>query len=325
MTIGTDIRAEVCSGNIRYERKLAVCTGNIPLSVEDRAELLAVLAGDADETISERAQGVLTTIPAEEFIAALGRVDSDPRLFNYCAQNLLEKAGVADAMANNPACPMPVVGRLAGYLTTAGIQALLDDLDRLASSPELIEALANSPAATAQQTASLREMQGGAAPAHEVETAVADAEPDPKKRETLLQRMAKMNVVERIRLAFRGNREERMALIRDPNRIVQRSVMQSPRLSDQDVEAFSAMTTVSSEVFRAIALSRLFMKNYVVVRNLIKNPKCPLDISLHLLPRLTALDLKQLCSNKNIPETLRSMAVKTQRQRAVAASGKKLD
>jgi hypothetical protein len=168
-------------------------------------------------------------------------------------------------------------------------------------------------------------MQKGAPPTNELANAVADAEPDPVKRETLLQRLSKMNVVERIRLAFRGNREERMALIRDPNKIVQRSVMQSPRITDQDVEAFSAMTTVSGEVFRAMALSRAFMKNYVIVRNLTKNPKVPLDISLHLLSRLTAPDLKQLCANKNIPDTLRSMAIKLQRQRAVAASGKKLD
>ena len=327
MPVSTDttIRAEICSGKVRPERKLAVCSGSIPLSLEDRVELLAVLAGDSDVAISGRAQSALAAIPVQEYTAALSRVDADPRLFSYCVRNLADKPGIADAMANNPACPMRVMEHLANYLTTAGIQVLLDELERLASSPGLIEALVNSPAASIQQKTALQEMQEGALPAHEVASAVADAEPDPVKRETLLQRLSKMNVVERIRLAFRGNREERMALIRDPNKIVQRSVMQSPRITDQDVEAFSAMTTVSAEVFRAIALSRGFMKNYVIVRNLTKNPKVPLDISLHLLSRLTAPDLKQLCANKNIPDTLRSMATKLQRQRAVAASGKKLD
>jgi hypothetical protein len=46
------------------------------------------------------------------------------------------------------------------------------------------------------------------------------------------------------------------------------------------------------------------------------NPKTPLDVSLHMLPILNALDLKRLSMNKNIPETLRSTANKLLRTRA---------
>jgi len=52
-----------------------------------------------------------------------------------------------------------------------------------------------------------------------------------------------------------------------------------------------------------------------VFPNLINNQKTPLDVSLHMLPILNALDLKRLCTNKNIPETLRSTANKLQLQR----------
>ena len=45
-----------------------------------------------------------------------------------------------------------------------------------------------------------------------------------------------------------------MLLIHDPNKLVQRSVLQSPRLTDSEVEAFSAMTNVSTEILRAISL-----------------------------------------------------------------------
>jgi hypothetical protein len=280
--------------------------------------LLAVLSTDAEEDIAQRASGALLTQPLQEFVAAIGRVDSDPRLFTYCAGNLGDKPGIADALARNPACPANALAQVAPHFTASGIQALLEDLERLTSEPALVAALAGCSSATLEQRELLREMQKGAPEATELEKALEDAEPDPVKRQTLLQRLSKMTVVERIRLAFRGNREERMALIRDHNRIVQRSVMQSPRLTDQDVEAFSAMTTLSIEVFRSISLSRAFMKNYTIVRNLVNNSKTPLDISLHLLPRLTPTDLKQLCVNKNVPETLRSSAVKLQRQRNLA-------
>jgi hypothetical protein len=53
------------------------------------------------------------------------------------------------------------------------------------------------------------------------------------------------------------------------------------------------------------------------VRNLTNNPKTPLDISLHFLPNLAPQDLKTLTLNRNVPETLRSMALRLQRQRVM--------
>ncbi|HVB08431.1 MAG TPA: hypothetical protein VNF00_05730, partial [Candidatus Acidoferrales bacterium] len=134
-------------------------------------------------------------------------------------------------------------------------------------------------------------------------------------RKTLIQRLAKMNVVQRVQLGLLGGREERIALIRDPNKVVQRAVLQSARLTESEVEGFAAMTVLSSEVLRAISNNRLWMKSYSIVRNLTSNSKTPLDISLHLLPRLNARDLKILAANKNVPETLRSTAYKTDRKR----------
>jgi hypothetical protein len=67
---------------------------------------------------------------------------------------------------------------------------------------------------------------------------------------------------------------------------------------------------LSSEILRQISNNRLWMKNYAIVRNLINNSKTPLDISLHLLPRLIPKDVKILAANKNVGETLRKMAAR---------------
>ena len=125
----------------------------------------------------------------------------------------------------------------------------------------------------------------------------------------------RLRVVERVQLALKGNREERMALILDPCKVVQRAVLQSPRLTDQEVEACASMTNLTDEILRLIGKNRNFRKNYNVVRNLLNNGKAPLDISLNLLPMLNPTDLKKLGMNKNIPETLRATAVKLMRQR----------
>jgi len=314
------VRAEIRSGHARPERKLAVCSGGISLSPEDRAELLAVLAADADAAIAERAKSVLVTLPPESFLVALGRPDADAHLFKYSADQIGEKPGVADGLAKNEACPAALVTRVARHLTAAGIQALLDNMERLSSDEHLATALAQSQGATAEQQALLAEIhKNEPIPVKVLEDAAKDAEPDPVKRETLLKQVAHMNVVQRLTLALKGNREARMILIKDPNKLVQRCVLQSPRLTDMEVESFAKMTNLSEEVFRVISLTRKFIKSYVIMKNLVNNPKTPLDISLHLITRLNANDLKLLTTNKNIPDTLRSVAVKMQRQRTISS------
>ncbi|HKV04087.1 MAG TPA: hypothetical protein VJO53_03145 [Candidatus Acidoferrales bacterium] len=293
----------------------------MPLSPEDRVELLVVLASDPDETLAERAQNALLAQPVENFLAAVARADADPRLFAYCADNLGDKPGMADALAKNLACPMARVARVAQHLTSAGIQALLDNLERFVSDPQLVLAVAGLPAASAEQRDLLGEMKKGAVAMNEIEEAAAEIEPDPVKRETLMQRVTHMNVVQRLTLALKGGRTERQLLIHDPNKLVQRCVLQSPRLTDTEVEAFAQMTNLTGEILRAISLTRIFMKNYSIVRNLVNNPKTPLDVSLHLFPRLTATDLVKLTANKNVPETLRSTALKLHRKRKLGSAG----
>ncbi|MGH9688268.1 MAG: hypothetical protein ACRD5K_14385, partial [Candidatus Acidiferrales bacterium] len=229
--------------------------------------------------------------------------------------------GIADALAKNPACATSDVTRVAPFLSPAGIQALLDNLDRLISDPQLVMAVHKSKAPTTEQRDLLNEMEKGAISMNEIEQVAAEIEPDKGKRESLQQRVAHMNVVQRLTLALKGGRSERMFLIRDPNKLVQRCVLQSPRLTDTEVESFAAMASLPAETLRGISLTRSFMKSYSVVRNLVNNSKTPLDVSLHLFPRLTSTDLAKLCANKNVPETLRSSAVKLHRKRKAGGSG----
>jgi hypothetical protein len=248
-------------------------------------------------------------------MAAIARQDADARLFLYCADNLADKPGMPDALAKNPACPSAAIARVAALLGVSGIQALLDNLERFTADPQLVVAVAKCEGATLEQKELLGELQKGAISMIELEEAAAEVEPDEGKRQTLLQRISHMNVVQRLTLALKGDRTERALLIKDPNKLVQRSVLQSPRLTEMEVELFASMTNLTAEVLRAISLNRVFAKSYTIARNLVNNPKTPLDVTLHLFPRLTSTDLAKLASNKNIPETLRTSAQKLHRKR----------
>ena len=304
-------------GRATRERKLAVCTGGAHLAPIDRAEVLAVIAADTDEMVANRAQDALLSQPLESVIAALQRETALPALFAYAARNLADKPGVCDAMIHNKHCKAEFLVPVVRHLSALGIQALMEELDRVSDSPALAAALEQSTSLTVDQKQQLHEMhvEGSVPDQAALAEAAAAAEPDEARRQTLLQRLSKMTVAQRIQFAMKGGSEARRTLIRDNNKVVQRAVLQSPRLTDQEVEAFAAMANLTDEILRLIAANRNFRKNYVVVRNLLTNPKTPLDVSLHMLPMINATDLKRLSMNKNVPETLRTAAMKLQRTR----------
>jgi hypothetical protein len=143
-----------------------------------------------------------------------------------------------------------------------------------------------------------------------------------QKKLTILQKISRMNVGQRIKLGFTGGREERAILIRDTARVVQNAVLFSPKLTDPEVEVFAAAKNLQENVFREIARQRRFLKLYPVVRNLVNNPKCPLDISLTLIKTLMVYDLKGLRHNKNVPDTIRKVAAKLYQEKASRGGSK---
>jgi len=298
------------------ERKIAVCATGAHMDPVDRAEVLTVLAQDHDEVVATRAQEALLSVSTDVFVQAIKRPEALPALFSYAAKNLADKPGIGEALVQNKNCPAGLLVPVVQHLSAVGIQSLLDDLSRISDSLALATALEHSSSVTAEQKNLLHELHGGTIDEAALAEAAAEAEPDAHRRQTLLQQIAKMNVSQRVQFAVKGGSEARRTLIRDSNKVVQRAVLQSPRLTDQEVEAFAAMANLTDEILRLIAANRVFRKNYTVVRNLINNPKLPLDVSLHLLPMINAVDLKKLTMNKNVPETLRTSAVKLQRQRA---------
>ena len=288
----------------------------------ERAEALTVLAEDSDEIVRERAENALLSQPPDAFVVAFLGDAPVPHLFRYCAKHLMDKPEVAAAMIFNWRCPAQIMTAAAKHLQTSNVQDLMENLDRLSSSPALVAALMHSASLTAEQQQQLKELSRTTTESAEAfAEAAADAEPDPEKRTTLLQRLSQMRVSERVQMALKGNREERMALIRDSCKVVQRAVLQSARLTDREVEGFAAMASLTDDILRLIGTKRKFRKNYTVVKNLMFNPKTPVDLTLHMLSSINPADLKNLATNKNVPETLRTSAARLMQQRNKARSG----
>jgi len=125
---------------------------------------------------------------------------------------------------------------------------------------------------------------------------------------TLYQKLLKMTVAQKIERALKGSKEERSLLIRDSNKVVAMAVVQSPKITEQEIEAIAGMRNVHKDVLRYIGRNRQFLKKYKIVLALVKNPKTPPDIALTLLNRIMEKDLKNLVRDRGISEFVRQAA-----------------
>ncbi len=144
-----------------------------------------------------------------------------------------------------------------------------------------------------------------------------------EERGSALQKISKMDIKGRIQLAMKGSKEERSLLIRDGTKIVALAVLESPKVSDGEVERFAGQKNVLEAVLRGIPMKRRFAKNYSIVRALVFNPRTPLDLSLGLMKNILVGDLRNLSNNKEVSDTVRKLATKMFKQKMETNSGKR--
>lgn len=129
-------------------------------------------------------------------------------------------------------------------------------------------------------------------------------------RITMINRIMRMGMKDRVKLAMKGDREARNILIRDPNRIVAQGVINNSRITEQEVEKIAAMRTVPEEVLRQIAINRNWARNYTIMHNLARNPRVSIGNAITILSRLQLRDLQAITKNRNVSDAVRRQALR---------------
>ena len=189
------------------------------------------------------------------------------------------------ALVNNPKTPPPLAIKLVTTLRDA-------DLTVLAKSKGLPEELIVAAERTIAQRA----------------PATPHQEKEEKRGKSRYQEIQDLAVPEKVKLAMSGDKEARSILIKDANKQVQEAVMDSPRITEQEIAAIANSRNVGEEILRKIANSRDWMKNYQVRIGLANNPKTPLTIGLRLIGTLMISDLKRLSKSKGVSSVLTAAA-----------------
>ena len=180
----------------------------------------------------------------------------------------------------------------------------------------VIEAFLARPEATSELRAlfAARGITPGPVPAQDEAlppVPVPDIEQDlEQKTEAAPQMLASLPVIDKIKLALKGTREQRSVLVRDANKVVAVAVMGSPKLNATEVEAFAKMASVQEEVLRIIGTNRHWVKHYPIAAALVGNAKTPLGIAMGLVTRLNERDLKLVARDRNVSDGVRAAARK---------------
>ncbi len=127
-------------------------------------------------------------------------------------------------------------------------------------------------------------------------------------RVAMIQRIMRMTMKDRIKLAVKGDREARNILVRDPNRVVAQAVIQNAKITEQEVEKIAAMRTAPEDVLRQIFINKKWARNYAIMHNLARNPRTPIANSMNILNRLQVKDLDAIIKNRNVAEAVRKQA-----------------
>jgi hypothetical protein len=303
------IAAMLRSPRVRASAGILECLRANPyLKAAEASEVAALLGGGKSEPPSVPVAGSATQVaeavvadaaePVQE--AAPEAIDEggevpDEAISAYLAEHATEIAGEQD----KPFKPVGGIVELLGsdYFPVSENKDMTEPAEKAAAEPA---AAASAAAARAKPA----------------------AKPEAGRRDNTLQKINRLDVKGRIQLAMKGNKEERSILIRDGTKVVALAVLDAPKISDGEVEKFALQKNVLEAVLRQIPLKRRFMKNYIVVRNLVSNPRTPLDLGLGLMKHLQPQDLKNISSNKEVSETVRKLALKMYKQKMDAANKK---
>ena len=252
---------------------------------------------------------LLNSATLDVTVARLAAVVSQP-LGEIVRQNelrLLRHDDIVRQLCRNPNVLASTVDAACEFCVRNGLA--LPDVPQLAAAHRRVHGV--DPSAKPEEDTAEKIMAEYAAElaAEEVQPVLhAETPEEEQRRLTISQRIGKMSVSEKIKLATLGNKEARTLLLRDNNKLVCMAAVTSPRVTDGEIMTLANSRTVNSEVLRHIYTHREYLKIYAIKTALVKNPKVPLPTALKFLLTLHEKDIKDIARDRNVPQTIQAQA-----------------
>ncbi len=329
---------ELKAGKVSEDIRELAAENAIPLPLKEQFEVLGFLLKDPVPKIADKAFSTLVSFPPSIINSYISSREANPELLHFYAQWALEEKNypLLETISKNPKVKDETLLLLAEKGDSKITEIVAENQVRVMSNPKLLNALINNPATPVRVKALVQEWKrlyysGQEEKAVEaVDEMLEEIEeleeleeieeieelleaPEQKERNiyTLTWNEIKnLPVPAKVRLALMGSKMHRAILIRDNNKIVVEAVLESPKLTENEIAIYSKMKSLPQEIIRKIATSREWTKHYSVVLNLVKNPKTPLPIAMGFLSRLRERDLREISRSREVPDPIRREAQK---------------
>lgn len=324
---------QVRSGGNRQLQMLAA-SGLLPLPPEQLIPVQVDLAQGGDADLAGTARETLKATDPRVVASFLEKEAGEPALAFFAAES--SHFFVLETILRRRDVPRRLLVALARRIPPDLQEVLILRQDAIVEAPEILEALEQNPELTVYvgrriteyrdhllpqaRTRQAPEAVPGEMTDEELEAAMAAVRELPVEGEVETERtglsegqIRMLPIPARLKLTRGAPRTLRTLLLRDTNPQVAVAVLINNNLSDQEAEQTASSRAVVDEVLEAIAKRRDWVSRYNIARALLFNPKTPVATTMKLVPRLSVRDLRDLSRDKNVPDAIRSTALRLYR------------
>jgi hypothetical protein len=324
---------QVRSGN--QQLQLLAADGLLPLPPEELIPIQVELAQGMDPEVAVRAKAALRTVDVRLVGPFLERVAGEEVLAWFAEE--ASHPVLIEAIIRRRDTPRSLLARLGRRLPPDLQEILLLRQDAIVEHPAILEALEENPEASTYSLRRIAEYREHLLPRERTQVVRAPVEHQEMDEEELAEaieaarelppsgelepertkltegQIRMLPVPARLKLTRGAPRTLRSILLRDSNTQVATSVVINNALSDQEVEQIASSRSVVEEVLILVARRRDWVGKYNIMKALVWNPRTPLATTIRLISRLAVRDLRDLSRDRNIPDAVRSTAIRLYR------------
>ncbi len=324
---------QILSGSNRQLQVLAA-SGLVPLPPEELLPIQVALTRSPDAEIAGKAVEALQGVEPRLATNFLSQHAGEQELFYFGTE--VRQPQLIEAILRRRDVPRDLLIRMAPELTPDMQEVLVLRQDAIIEEPEILVALEQNSQLSSYTKRRIWEYREHLLPRDKVPPkkaediqAEADALTEEEVQEAIEEAMDKpadgkveestgltdaqirsLAIPIRIKMARGANRQVRSILIRDTNTQVALAVINGNSLPDQEVEQIANSRSVIGDVLAEIPKRREWIRKYAIAKALVKNPRTQLATSIGLVPRMTMRDLRDLSRDKNVPDGVRSVALR---------------
>ncbi len=270
------------------EEKLRAARGEVPLDAPELIALLLLLSRENDAELKECSARSLKRLGENTLMDVCTKTDTHPVILDVIARVHYTNPSLAEIIAIHP----NINENTLSFLAEKGVEAARKPTVTIVND---IAGLEN--AAQDKKSAEIP-----------IKTEEVETEGLIDESKGKYQASQGLATKDKIKLALTGDKEWRMILIKDNNKVVSESVLKNPKITEQEVLLISKSSVNHDEIIRIICANKEWTKNSQIRKALIENNRTPLHYALRFISYLGEKDLAFLAKNKNVSSVITTQA-----------------